>query len=84
MVGRFRRIKTQSSDVRGGHIMADIESNELWIERIKNNIQGLKFGTVQITIHEGKIVQIDRTERSRFEAIDSNKAQPKLKAKPKS
>jgi hypothetical protein len=64
--------------------MADIESNELWIERIKNNIQGLKFGTVQITIHEGKIVQIDRTERSRFEAIDSNKTQAKLKAKPKS
>lgn len=63
--------------------MSNLEqSNELWIERIKNNIEGLKFGTVQITIHEGKIVQIDRTERSRFDSSEHNTA--KLKTKPKS
>ncbi|MEX1030381.1 MAG: YezD family protein [Paenibacillaceae bacterium] len=64
--------------------MSDVELyNDLWLERIKNNIQGLKFGTVQITIHEGKIVQIDRTERSRFDSLESNGSQAKSKTKPR-
>ena len=62
--------------------MSDVDQyNELWLERIKNNIQGLRFGTVQITIHEGKIVQIDRTERSRFDTIDGSQVKPKNKSK---
>ena len=37
------------------------------IEKVLKSIDGLQYGTVLITIHEGKIVQIDRTEKSRFE-----------------
>lgn len=62
--------------------MSDVEEyNQLWLERIKNNIQGLKFGTVQITIHEGKIVQIDRTERSRFDSLEGHGSQAKSKSR---
>ena len=38
-----------------------------WLERIADSIEGLKYGHVQITIHDGKIVQIDRLERRRFD-----------------
>lgn len=41
-----------------------------WIERILESLNGLKFGTVQIVVHEGKIVQIERTEKKRFELQD--------------
>lgn len=26
----------------------------------------LRFGTIQLTVHEGRLVQVDVTERSRF------------------
>ncbi|MDF2837457.1 MAG: hypothetical protein K0Q63_3097 [Paenibacillus sp.] len=38
-----------------------------WVQRIKEQVSGLRYGTVQITFHNGQIVQIDRTERSRYE-----------------
>jgi hypothetical protein len=56
------------------------QDNQLWMDRIQDQIKGLKFGTVQITIHDGKIVQIDRTERSRFESIDGKGPQAKSTA----
>ena len=44
------------------------EINQTWLERISDSIAGLKYGHVQITVHDGKIVQIDRLERRRFES----------------
>ncbi|MVP00294.1 YezD family protein [Paenibacillus lutrae] len=44
-----------------------VELNELWIERIIQSINGLEYGTVQIIIHDGRIAQIERTERKRFD-----------------
>ncbi|AZN40133.1 YezD family protein [Paenibacillus albus] len=39
-----------------------------WIERITTQVNGLEYGSVLITVHDGRVVQIDRTERKRFEA----------------
>ena len=36
------------------------------IRRILRALDGLDFGSVEIVVHEGKIVQIDRRQRSRF------------------
>jgi hypothetical protein len=47
-----------------------------WLKRIKDHVTGVEYGTVQITIHNGRIVQIDRTDRSRF---DLPKATPSVK-----
>jgi hypothetical protein len=56
----------------GGLVMAKpLEIDELWIERIKQILNGLEYGTVQIVVHDGKIAQIDRTERKRFESGSS-------------
>lgn len=42
--------------------------DEAWLERIANSLNGMEYGTVQIVVHDGTIMQIDRTERKRFEA----------------
>jgi hypothetical protein len=34
---------------------------------VEEKVRQLRFGVVQITIHEGKVVQIDSTERTRLE-----------------
>lgn len=44
-----------------------LEINEDWLERIRQSLNGLEFGNVQIIVHGGRIVQIERTERKRFE-----------------
>ena len=36
-------------------------------ERIFQALQGIRFGAVEIIIHDGKVVQIERKERLRFE-----------------
>ncbi|MNI05057.1 hypothetical protein D3C73_580010 [compost metagenome] len=45
-----------------------LEIDEVWVERITQILSGMEYGTVQIVVHDGKITQIDRTERKRFEA----------------
>ncbi|WP_054023249.1 YezD family protein [Bacillus sp. FJAT-28004] len=44
-----------------------VEVADEWLKRIQDQLAGVQYGIVQITIHNGQIVQIDRTERSRYE-----------------
>lgn len=44
-----------------------VEVTDEWLKKILDQVQGLAYGVVQITVHDGQIVQIDRTERSRFD-----------------
>jgi len=43
------------------------EIDETLIKRIIQALDGLKFGSVLITVHNSKVVQIDRIEKVRFE-----------------
>lgn len=36
------------------------------LEQIRQALDGLRFGQVTIVIHDGAVVQIDRTEKRRF------------------
>lgn len=38
----------------------------LVMEKIASLLEGLEFGTVQITIHDSQITQIERLEKHRF------------------
>ncbi|MFC4779045.1 YezD family protein [Paenibacillus sp. GCM10023252] len=48
------------------------EVTEPWLKRIVDQVHGLSYGVVQITVHDGQIVQIDRTERSRYDTPKSS------------
>ncbi|MCC3374602.1 YezD family protein [Cohnella sp. REN36] len=51
-----------------------LELNESWIERITDAVTGLQYGNVQIVVHDGRIVQIERTERRRFDEVAERRA----------
>lgn len=53
-----------------------LEVDEQWQERILSQVSGLQYGQVIITVHDGRIVQIDRTERTRYDAATQKSAQP--------
>lgn len=42
---------------------------------VKENLNGLRFGQILITVHEGRPVQIERTEKTRLDP-SSSKTQP--------
>ncbi|MFC3801972.1 YezD family protein [Cohnella sp. GCM10012308] len=46
-----------------------LELNDSWIQRITEAVEGLQYGNVQIIVHDGRIVQIERTERRRFDEV---------------
>ncbi|MCM3748179.1 YezD family protein [Paenibacillus pasadenensis] len=52
-----------------------VELDEAWLDRIADQVNGLEYGSVLITVHDGRIVQIDRTERKRFDAASLTKQQ---------
>lgn len=58
------------------------DRDSVWVERILESIAGIQFGAVQIVIHNGDIIQIERTERRRFEPSrpigDSERSKKKL------
>jgi hypothetical protein len=37
------------------------------VDQIALALQGIRFGSVEIVIHEGKVVQIERKEKLRFD-----------------
>ena len=34
-----------------------LELDDVWVERIKQILDGLEYGSVQIVVHDGKITQ---------------------------
>ena len=43
--------------------------NDAIIKDISNSVHGLKFGAVVITVHNSRIVQIEVTEKNRFDDV---------------
>ncbi|KQO01145.1 YezD family protein [Paenibacillus sp. Leaf72] len=48
-----------------------LEIDQQWLKRIADQVGGLQYGSVNITVHDGRIVQIDRTERTRYDQPSS-------------
>ena len=39
-----------------------------WFELVRDRVSGLRFGVVQIVIHDGRVTQVESTERVRLPA----------------
>ena len=38
-----------------------------WVSVVKDKVHALRFGVVQITVHNGSVVQVESTERTRVD-----------------
>jgi hypothetical protein len=43
-----------------------------WLELVRENVQSLRFGVVQIVVHDSKVTQIERTEKMRLQSIKND------------
>jgi hypothetical protein len=38
-----------------------------WLEAVRSQVASLRFGVVQIVVHDARVVQIEKTEKIRLE-----------------
>ena len=39
-----------------------------WIEVVRESVGEMRFGTIQIVVHDGRVTQVDATRRTRLTA----------------
>ncbi len=37
-----------------------------WLEIVKQKVEAMRFGSVQIVVHEGRVTQVESTEKTRL------------------
>lgn len=59
---------SDNPSVPGSSVRAAIPADPQF-ESIRRQIASLRFGVVQVVVHEGRIVQVDRTEKFRLDSL---------------
>lgn len=54
-------------------VTQNIRDTVLPLEQIRAALAGIRFGSVEIVIHDGKVVQIERKEKVRLHAETTRK-----------
>jgi hypothetical protein len=54
-------MKTQETKQVGG------PGEPEWIDLVRRQVSSLRFGVVQIVVHDAKVIQIEKTERLRLD-----------------
>ena len=45
------------------------QSSADWLELVREKVQSLRFGVVQIVVHDSRVTQIERTEKRRLQSV---------------
>jgi hypothetical protein len=45
----------------------ELEEKRRWLEVVQQQVDSLRFGVVQIVVHDSRVVQIEKTEKLRIE-----------------
>jgi hypothetical protein len=52
-------------------------SDELkWLELVIQHVGSLRYGVVEIVVHDSRVIQIEKTERVRLEKTSNEKGPP--------
>lgn len=43
-----------------------LSQSPVWLDIVRQKVESLRFGVVQIVVHDGKVTQIERTEKTRL------------------
>ena len=50
-----------------GEPRSDDDAMAIALERVRQALSGLHYGSVTVTVHDGVVVQVERSEKIRFE-----------------
>ena len=40
-----------------------------WLDVVREKVEGLRYGVIQLVVHDGRVTQIDRTEKTRLDSL---------------
>lgn len=66
----IRLIDMNSPNEKSGESAAGQDG---WLELVRRQVGSLRFGVVQIVVHDSQITQIEKTERVRLERAPARK-----------
>ena len=49
-----------------------VHTEPRWIQVVENQVSSMRFGVVQIVVHDSRVVQIERTVKVRLDRVDDN------------
>jgi hypothetical protein len=58
-------LKTHSSQQQGNHTLKSDNKQDI-AQQVAAILKDIRFGSVEIVVHDGKVVQIDKRERFRL------------------
>jgi len=50
---------------------ASVEAKPGWLDLVRDQVTSLRFGTVLITVHDGRVVQVEKNEKLRLDQTTS-------------
>lgn len=53
---------------------------EQWLDLVRQKVEAIRFGSVQIIVHEDRVTLIESTEKTRFAHTSANKSKPAILA----
>lgn len=57
----------------------DEPAAESWLEIVRQKVGAMRFGSVQIVVHEGRVTQVESTEKTRLPDSEPASRGPKRK-----
>jgi hypothetical protein len=45
------------------------EANPDWLRVVQQKVESLRYGVVQLVVHDGRVTQIERTEKTRINPL---------------
>ena len=52
--------------------LAKVVAQPEWLRVVQNKVETLRYGVVQLIVHDGRVTQIERTEKTRLYLNQSN------------
>jgi hypothetical protein len=54
------------------NLAENVTDEASWLEIVRRQVNSLRFGVVQIVVHDSHVTQIDKTERVRLDKFRAN------------
>jgi hypothetical protein len=52
-------------------------SSQEWLNMVVKHVKSLRYGVVEIVVHDGRVIQIEKTERTRLDKTAPGDSRPR-------
>lgn len=54
------------------NVTSKAEAQPEWLRVVQHKVETLRYGVVQLVVHDGRVTQIERTEKTRIYSPSAN------------